>query len=108
MWFAAMALALAHLIPSQASPAQGGPNPAPAPPPAQQEPPKTAEERIQELEKRVSDLESSTVLSEPETRVRRVEVYVDKNGNVHDQPVDGAKKTTTYQRERVYRRQTIN
>ena len=108
MWFAAGALALALSIPSQASPAQGGPNPAPAPAPAQQEAPKTAEERIQELEKRVSDLESSTVLSEPETRVRRVEVYVDKNGNVHDQPVDGGKKTVTYQRERVYRRQTIN
>jgi hypothetical protein len=76
--------------------------------PAGQEAPKTAEERLQELERRVSDLESTTVLSEPETRVRRVEVYVDQNGNVHDQPVEGAKRSVTYQRERVYRRQTIN
>ncbi len=64
--------------------------------------------RIKELEQRISDLESSTVLSEPETRVKRIEVYVDPNGNEHDQPVAGAKKTVTYRRERVYRRQTIN
>ncbi len=65
-------------------------------------------DRIEVLEKRISDLESSAVLSEPETRVKRVEVYVDKNGNQFDEPTDGAKKAVTYQRERVYRRQTIN
>jgi hypothetical protein len=48
------------------------------------------------------------VLSEPETRVRKIEVYVDQNSNISDQPTPGSKKTTTYQRERVYRRQTIN
>jgi len=39
-------------------------------------------DRIKLLEQRITDLESSAVLSEPETRVRRVEVYVDQNGNV--------------------------
>ncbi len=48
------------------------------------------------------------MLSEPETRVRRIEVYVDPNGIQTDEPVPGAKKEVTYQRERVYRRQTIS
>jgi hypothetical protein len=65
-------------------------------------------QKIATLEQRVSDLETSTVLSEPETRVRRVEVYVDENGQEHDDPVPGAKKTVTYRRERTYRRQTIS
>ncbi|MBI4886790.1 MAG: carboxypeptidase regulatory-like domain-containing protein [Acidobacteria bacterium] len=65
-------------------------------------------ERIATLEQRINDLESSAVLSEPETRVRRIEVYVDENGNVHDEPAQGATPRVTYQRERVYRRQTIN
>jgi len=65
-------------------------------------------ERIATLEQRISDLETTTVLSEPETRVRRVEVYVDANGDVHDDPVAGATQRVTYQRERVYRRQTIS
>jgi hypothetical protein len=64
--------------------------------------------RIATLEQRISDLESSTVLSEPETRVRRVEVFVDPQGGEHDEPVPGAKRSVTYQRERVYRRQTIS
>jgi hypothetical protein len=65
-------------------------------------------DRIAALEKRVIQLESSTVLSEPETRTKRIEVYLDKNSNEYDHPVPGAKKVVTYQRERVYRRQTIN
>jgi hypothetical protein len=65
-------------------------------------------DRIQQLEQRLGDLESSAVLSEPETRVKRIEVYVDPNGIQTDEPVPGAKKEVTYQRERVYRRQTIN
>ncbi len=64
--------------------------------------------RVKELEQRISDLESSTVLSEPETRVKRIEVYEDANSNISDTPAPGAKKVVTYQRERVYRRQTIN
>jgi hypothetical protein len=65
-------------------------------------------QRIATLEQRISDLESSTVLSEPETRVRRVEVFVDESGAEHDEPVPGATPAVTYRRERVYRRQTIN
>lgn len=64
--------------------------------------------RIKVLEQRIADLESSAVLSEPETRVKRIDVYVDRNGNEYDEPVDGAVRRVTYQRERVYRRQTIN
>ena len=65
-------------------------------------------EKIATLEKRVGDLETTTVLSEPETRVRRVEVYVDPSGVEHEDPTPGAKKTVTYRRERTYRRQTIS
>ena len=65
-------------------------------------------EKIATLEQRITDLESNTVLSEPETRVRRVEVYVDETGGEHDEPVPGIAPTVTYQRERVYRRQTIS
>ena len=64
--------------------------------------------RVDTLESRMGDIETSAVLSEPETRVKRIEVYVDKNGNEYDEPTPGAKKTVTYQRERVLRRQTIN
>ena len=64
--------------------------------------------RIKTLEQRIADLESGTVLSEPETRVKRIEVYKDKNGNEYDQPTPGATKTVTYQRERVYRRQWLS
>jgi hypothetical protein len=66
------------------------------------------QERINTLEQRVRDLEASTVLSEPETRTKKIEVYVDQDSNIYDTPKAGAKKVVTYQRERVYRRQTIN
>jgi len=65
-------------------------------------------QQLSELKQRVTDLESNTVLSEPETRVRRVEVFVDANGNEHDEQVPGSKRAVTYRRERVYRRQTIS
>src|SRR6185369_11388680 len=76
---------------------------------ATNDPPLTAREkmlldRVEQLEKRLSDLESSAVLSEPETRVRKKEVYVDKNGAESDDPVPGSKKVVTYERERVFRR----
>jgi hypothetical protein len=64
--------------------------------------------RIKSLEQRIADLESGTVLSEPETRVKRIEVYTDKNGNQYDEPAAGTVKTVTYQRERVYRRQWLS
>ena len=65
-------------------------------------------QQVADLKQRVTDLESNTVLSEPETRVRRVEVYVDENGQEHDEPVANSKPVETYRRERVYRRQTIS
>jgi hypothetical protein len=65
-------------------------------------------ERIEELERRINELESTTVLSEPETRVRRIEVWVDENGVEYDEPQPGTRGVVTYQRERVFRRQTIN
>lgn len=66
------------------------------------------QDRITALEQRIRDLEASTVLSEPETRTKKTTVYIDKDNNISDTPKDGAKETVTYQRERVYRRQTIN
>jgi hypothetical protein len=75
---------------------------------AKSQDPKALQDRIDALEKRLSDLESSAVLSEPETRVKKKEIWVDKSGVEHDEPVEGAKKEVTYQRERVYRRQTIS
>ena len=65
-------------------------------------------DRIETLEKRLTDIESSAVLSEPETRVKKIEIYVDPNGVQYDEPQPGTKKEVTYQRERVYRRQTIS
>jgi hypothetical protein len=78
--------------------------PAPGTPQANQ----ALQDRINTLEQRVRDLEASTVLSEPETRTKKIEVYVDKDSNIYDTPKEGTKKVVTYQRERVYRRQTIN
>ena len=65
-------------------------------------------ERIRALEQRLIEFESTTVLSEPETRVKRIEIWVDKDGNQYDHEVPGSKRAVTYQRERAYRRQTIN
>jgi len=88
-------------------PAATGPlNPENTPPDSTD--PQALLDRIKTLEQRLRDLESSAVLSEPETRVKKVDVYVDQDGNQFDQPTPGAKKTVTYQRERVFRRQTIN
>src|SRR5262249_7115050 len=80
----------------------------PAVAPAGQTDSQAMQAQIAALEQRVRDLEASTVYSQPETRTRKTTVYIDKNNNVYDQPKEGAKKTVTYQRERVYRRQTID
>jgi hypothetical protein len=80
------------------------PAPAPQPTPREQE----LQDRIDQLERRVGELESTTVLSEPETRVRQIEVYVDENGVQYETPQPGTRPVITYQREAVYRRQTIS
>jgi len=64
--------------------------------------------RLEAVEQRVEELESTTVLSEPETRVKQVEVWVDEAGVEHATQEPGTRRVVTYQRERVYRRQTIN
>ena len=64
-------------------------------------------ERLEALEERLGELETMAVLSEPETRVRRVEVWVDDDGIEYDEQVERTRRVVTYQRERVYRRQTI-
>ena len=83
-----------------------------APAPASQPAPSSREQelqnRVDQLERRVNELESSTVLSEPETIVKEIQVYVDENGNEFDEPGPGRRPVTTYQRERVYRRQAIS
>ncbi len=64
-------------------------------------------DRLDQLDARIGNLETATVLSEPKTIVKQVEQYVDQNGAVYDQPGPGRKAEVTYQRERVFRRQTI-
>src|SRR5262245_48888456 len=65
---------------------------APAPQPgAQEESEEELQQRIDQLERRVNDLESTTVLSEPETRVKRIEVYVDENGVEYETPQPGTR-----------------
>lgn len=70
--------------------------------------PKILLDRIAALEKKVQELESTTVLSAPEIRTKREVKYIDKNSNIYDEPHPGAKKTVTYERERVLRRQNID
>jgi len=82
--------------------------PAPAAPTTASQREQELQNRVEQLERRIGDLESSTVLSEPETSVKRVEVYVDENGVQYTEPGPGRTPQVTYQRERVFRRQTIN
>ncbi len=65
-------------------------------------------QRIDALEQRLIELETTTVLSDPETSVKRIEVFIDANGIEHDSQVPGSQRVVTYQRQRVFRRQTIN
>ncbi|MCF6338868.1 MAG: hypothetical protein L3J84_13110 [Gammaproteobacteria bacterium] len=67
-----------------------------------------ADDNQEQLLKRINGLETTTVLSDPETQVKQIEVFVDIKGIEHDTQVPGSKRRITYQRERVYRSQTIN
>jgi len=90
-----------------AGPTGGDPN-NPEGLPADSTNPQALLDRIKLLEDKIRYLESNVVLTDPETRVRKKTVYVDKNGIEYDQPTAGAKKTVTYERERVFRRNNIN
>ncbi len=85
--------------------AQQRQTPATAAQPSERE--RELQNRVDELERRVGELETTTVLSEPETRVREIVVYVDENGQEHTTPEPGTRPVVTYQREAAYRRQTI-
>lgn len=65
-------------------------------------------QRIDQIEQRLSELETTAVLSDPETYVSRVEVFVDDDGVEYETQEPGTRPIVTYQRNRVYRRQTIN
>ena len=65
-------------------------------------------DRLGQLDMRLSDLESGAVLSEPTINVKEVTVYVDQNGNEYDTQQPGTTPQITYQRERVFRRQSVN
>ena len=72
-------------------------------------------DRTERLEERLMDLEGRAVLSEPELIIKRKDIWVCDNGLEFDDP-DGGKcpdgkalrKSFTYHREKVFRRQTIN
>ncbi len=74
------------------------------------------EEKTRDLDERLRELESRAVLSEPELLVKQKEISVCDNGHEYDGaregkcPLDGLPlvKSFTYQREKVYRRQTIS
>lgn len=65
-------------------------------------------EKTAEIEARVQHLEDNVVMSEPKATVKRIDVWIDSNGNEYDHAVPGAKLSTTYQRETTSRRQTIS
>ena len=63
---------------------------------------------MDEIDHRLTDLETNTVESAPKTIVKQVEVYVDQNGTQYDTPQPGTHPEITFQRERVFRRQTVD
>lgn len=86
---------------------EGRPAAAPSPAAGEALDTKAILDRLNAIDERLSNLETSAVLSEPKIIVKQVEVYVDQNGNQYDEPGPGRRAVTTYQRERVFRRQTI-
>ena len=89
-------------------PANTGPlNPENTPPDSTN--PQDLLDRIKTLEQRIRDLESAyrAIRSGNAGQERRKSTST-RTGPRHDAPTPGAKKEVTYQRERVYRRQTIN
>jgi len=74
------------------------------------------ENRLQEMEDQLKELESKTVLSEPEMIIKQKGIWVCKNGHEYDSRLDGVcpndglplSKDFTYERVKVFRRQTIS
>ena len=64
-------------------------------------------QRLDAIDQRLGNLETNAVLSEPKTIVREVERYVDQNGAEYDEPAAGRRPVLTYERQRVFRRQSI-
>ena len=64
-------------------------------------------ERLNAIDERLNNLETNVVLSEPKTIVREVERYVDPSGAEFDQPAPDRRPVLTYERQRVFRRQSI-
>src|SRR5262245_26494887 len=64
-------------------------------------------QRLDALDQRLMSLETNAVLSEPKTIVRQTEVYVDQNGNEFNEAGPGRRPVQTYERQRVFRRQSI-
>lgn len=88
-------------------PAAAAPAPAAAAAPAPGPAAASVAEKLGEIDQRLTAVETNTVLSEPKMIVKEVTVWVDEKGNQYDVPTPGATPTVTYQRERVFRRQTI-
>ena len=81
--------------------------PAAPPPPAGNLDTQAILERLNAIDERLMSLETNVVLSEPKTIVREVERYVDPNGVEYDQPAPDRRPVLTYERQRVFRRQSI-
>ena len=64
-------------------------------------------DRLNAIDERLNNLETNVVLSEPKTIVREVERYVDPSGAEFDQPAPDRRPVLTYERQRVFRRQSI-
>ena len=64
-------------------------------------------QRLDAIDERLNSIETNAVLSEPKTIVREVERYVDPGGAEYDQPAPDRRPVLTYERQRVFRRQSI-
>jgi hypothetical protein len=85
----------------------GGAMPAPLPPPSGNLDTQAILDRLDAIDQRLQYLETNVVLSEPKTVVREVEVFVDPAGNEFNEPAPDRRPVLTYERQRVFRRQSV-
>jgi hypothetical protein len=76
--------------------------------PADSTDPKALLDRIKLLEEKIRYLESNVVLTDPETRVRKKVVYVDKNGVEYDSPPARREENRHLRTRACFRRNNIN